>query len=103
MSQTQIVREGTRSTVQPPGDIVMASVPELRATLREEVAAGAREVTLDFGGVHMVDSTGIGLLVAAHNSLLKVGGKLEVIRASQEILELFRTMRIHQHFNVSGE
>jgi anti-anti-sigma regulatory factor len=48
------------------------------------------------------DSTGIGLLIAAHNSLRKVGGKLPVIHASPDILELFQTMRIHQHFSVSG-
>jgi anti-anti-sigma regulatory factor len=50
----------------------------------------------------MVDSTGIGLLISAHNSLKKAGGDLTVIHASKDILDLFRTMRIHQHFSVSG-
>jgi anti-anti-sigma regulatory factor len=50
----------------------------------------------------MVDSTGLGLLISAHNSISKTGGKLAVIHASKEILDLFRSMRIHQHFSVSG-
>ena len=50
----------------------------------------------------MVDSAGIGLLISAHNSLKKAGGELAVIHASSDILALFRTMRIHQHFSVSG-
>jgi anti-anti-sigma factor len=50
----------------------------------------------------MVDSSGIGLLISAHNSLKKVGGQLAVIHASADVLELFQTMRMHQHFSVSG-
>jgi anti-anti-sigma regulatory factor len=50
----------------------------------------------------MVDSAGIGLLISAHNSLKKAGGELTVIQVSKDILDLFRTMRIHQHFSVSG-
>jgi anti-anti-sigma regulatory factor len=42
------------------------------------------------------------LLISAHNSLKKVGGQLAVIHASTDILELFQTMRMHQHFSVSG-
>jgi len=57
---------------------------------------------LDLQGVRAVDSSGIGLLVSAHNSLEKAGGELTVIHASKDILELFHTMRIHQHFSVSG-
>jgi hypothetical protein len=32
----------------------------------------------------------------------KAGGELTVIHASNDILELFRTMRIHQRISVSG-
>jgi anti-anti-sigma regulatory factor len=50
-----------------------------------------------------MDSRGIGLLISAHNSLRKVGGTLAVVHASKDILELLHTMRIHQHFSVSGD
>jgi anti-anti-sigma factor len=74
----------------------------LRAKLREIVASGARELVVDLSDVLMVDSSGIGLLISAHNSLKKVGGQLAVIHASADVLELFQTMRMHQHFSVSG-
>jgi len=87
--------------VRPAGDVVAAQVPELRSTLRDALARGVQEMTIDFSEVEMVDSTGLGLLISAHNSISKAGGRLAVIHASQEILELFRSMRIHQHFPVS--
>jgi anti-anti-sigma factor len=82
--------------------MVAASLGELREGMRQLIAAGAREITLDLTDVQMLDSRGIGLLIAAHNSLRQKGGRLAVVHASPEILELLRTMRIHQHFSVSG-
>jgi anti-anti-sigma factor len=98
-----VTKEDNKVVVRPEGDsIVAASITELRSKLREIVQAGAREVVVDLSEVLMVDSCGIGLLISAHNSLKKVGGQLAVIHASADLLELFQTMRMHQHFSVSG-
>jgi anti-anti-sigma factor len=101
MTDTVITWNDQEAIVHPAGDVVAALVPELRSALRGAVARGVREMKIDFSGVEMVDSTGLGLLISAHNSMSKAGGKLAVINASQEILDLFRSMRIHQHFSVS--
>jgi anti-sigma B factor antagonist len=98
-----VTREDNKAVVRPAGDnIVAASIPELRSKMREIVAEGIGELVIDLTDVHMVDSSGIGLLMSAYNSLRKTGGRLAVIHASAEILELFQTMRMHQHFSVSG-
>ena len=83
--------------------MVAASMPELRSKMREVLAEGVRELVVDLTDVQMVDSSGIGLLISAHNSLRKLGGRLSVTHASPEILQLFQTMRMHQHFTVSGK
>ena len=67
------------------------------------IGDGALELTIDLSNAQMIDSTGIGLLISAHNSMRKIGGRLAVVHASGEIIELFRAMRIHQHFGVSGK
>ncbi|MEO8658916.1 MAG: STAS domain-containing protein [Bryobacteraceae bacterium] len=87
----------------PSGDVVADSETELRRRLRELVASGVRKLTIDLSNVQMMDSAGLGLLIAAHNSLSKSGGELTVIHATHDLLELFRTMRMHQHFSISGE
>jgi anti-sigma B factor antagonist len=98
-----VTREDNKAVVRPAGDdIVAASIPELRAQMRGIVAEGIEELVIDLTDVHIVDSSGIGLLISAYNSLRKVGGRLAVIHASADILELFHTMRMHRHFSVSG-
>jgi len=91
------------ATLCPSGDVVADSEADLRARLRVLVASGVRKLTIDLSHVQMMDSAGLGLLIAAHNSLRKSGGELAVIHATHDLLELFRTMRMHQHFSISGE
>jgi anti-anti-sigma factor len=103
MTNTLITRQGDEALLRPAGDVVAVTVSELRASLREVLGQGARDLVIDLENVQMIDSMGIGLLISAHNSVRKVGGRLSVIHATAEILELFRAMRIHQHFGVSGQ
>jgi anti-anti-sigma factor len=98
-----VTREDNKAVIRPAADsIVAASVPDLRMKVRGIIAEGVRDLVVDLRDVQMVDSSGIGLLISAHNSLRKLDGRLSVIHASAEILELFRTMRMHQHFSISG-
>jgi anti-anti-sigma factor len=92
----------TTAVIHPEGDLVLAAMPPLRSRLREMVGAGILHLTLDLRGVQTVDSSGIALVVATHNSLKKAGGDLTVINASKDVLDLFHAMRIHQHLRVSG-
>jgi len=102
MNDEVVTRATDAAVVQAEGDLVAARLPVLRSRLRGMVASGILHLTFDLAGVHAIDSSGIGLLVSAHNSLKKAGGELTVIHASKDILDLLRTMRIHQHFTVSG-
>jgi len=102
MTNEPKLQETTTATLRPEDDLVSPRLPALRDKLREMVASGIIHVTIDLTATQMVDSAGIGLLISTHNSLKKAGGELSVIHASKDILDLFRTMRIHQHFAVSG-
>ncbi len=101
--QSAAVPPAASAVAKADGDLVAARLSGLRATLTEMVKSGILHLTLDLADVRLIDSTGIGLLVAAHNSLHRAGGDFTVIHASKDILELFHSMRIHQHFTVSGD
>ncbi len=99
----QMLRDGETTVVRPEGDVVASSMAELRPAMRELVRSGSRSVVVDLQQTTIVDSTGLGLLLSAYNSLRQVEGKFAVVNASEELLDLFHSLRIHQHFQVSGK
>ncbi len=99
---TEISRQDDQVVITPQQDIVASVAADLRLMLKEQIDQGCRELVLDLRQVEMIDSTGIGLLIAAHNSLNKSGGKLKAINLSQDLQGLFKNMRLDQHFTVQG-
>jgi len=95
-----ITREGTCVTIIPGQDIVSSMVPDLKNELNSVVEEGAQELRLDLSGTAMMDSIGIGVVIATHNSMKKKGGRLVVCNASENILKLFKSMRLDQHLNL---
>jgi serine/threonine-protein kinase RsbW len=94
--------EGGHPTVTVDGDLTATTVGRWRAVLAELANAAAPQVVVDLMATAIVDSSGIGLLLAAHNSFTRNGGSLAVVNASPDVAALFRAMRLDRHFAVSG-
>ena len=92
--------ETAQSVIKPDMDIVAPMVEGFRDTLLSFMDDGINDLIVDLDGVKIVDSVGLGVIIATHNSLAKVGGRLRVINASEDIYTLFTTMRLDQHFEV---
>lgn len=84
------------------GDLTAETVPELQLSLRTHLAAGASTITFDLAETIMLDSSGIGLLIAAANSVARSGGHVEITRVSPEIYQLFQCMRLVDRLHVSA-
>ncbi|MBN1850801.1 MAG: STAS domain-containing protein [Deltaproteobacteria bacterium] len=93
----------TRKTIKPGKDITASMAEDFRQSLRKFLDQGVVEMTIDLTGVKMIDSVGLGILIATHNSLENVGGSLSITNVSQNIYNLFNTMRLDQHFEVKTE
>ena len=98
---SEIVKDGDQTIVKPGQDVMASMAEGFRNELRSLVEESPKELVVDFDGVEMVDSVGIGVLIATHNSVSKYGGKIIVINVSKNIYALFKTMRLDQHFNVT--
>lgn len=98
----EIIREGTSILVRPGGNVVASIAGGLRQQIKGLLEEGVTDVTVDLAESEIVDSVGIGLLIAAHNSVEKKGGKLTVINASSDLRHLFQQMRLDRHFEVKG-
>ncbi len=97
---SEITTVGDKVIVKPGEDIVASLVKNLKEEMKEVLAAGTVELAIDLSGVEMMDSMGIGVLIAAHNSLKKNGGRLELINVPADILNLLKNMRLDKHFKI---
>lgn len=89
-------------TVALGGDLTASGVPALQAELKQHLTEATQELVFDLAHTTMLDSSGIGLLIAAANSLSRRNGRLRVINASADILQLFQSMRLVSRLNVTG-
>lgn len=97
-----VQQDGGQGVVRMTGDLIASAVPGLQAELKALLGGGVRELVFDLGGAAMLDSTGIGLLIAAANSTSLCAGRIEVINVSADISKLLQSMRLTDRLNVKG-
>lgn len=101
MEGFEVKRDGSKVGVALKGDLTATLVPELKSALQEMLNEGILEIEFDFGNTTIIDSTGIGLLIATYNSLAKKNGSVNIVRASEDIFRLFQVMRLEKRLCVS--
>jgi len=89
------------AVIKPEKDIVASLVDELKKEMLQFIKNGAKELILDIQGVTLIDSSGIGLLIASQNQIKKEGGKIKVINATSDIMKMFKIMRLDKHIEIS--
>jgi len=97
---SELKKEQDRLIVKPTQDIVSSNAEELKAELRQALDEHAGPLVIDLAEVKMIDSMGLGVLIATHNSLHKRDLGLEIINVSEEIARLFSAMRLDTHFTI---
>ncbi len=98
---SEVERLADRAIVKPGMDLVASMVQEFKKEMKSILEDNPEQIVINLDGVEMIDSVGIGVLIATHNTLSKLGGKLTIINASANIYGLFKTMRLDKHFAVS--
>ncbi len=101
MLDADLQREGDTLTVVPRGVLGPDLVAGLRPEVRQHIASGARHVVFDLRQTRVLDSTGVGFLIATHNSLQTNGGSLRVVEVRADILRLLTAMRLDRHFAIT--
>ena len=95
---SKITRDGDILTIQPQTDIAGAKVDELKVEFKQALEDGISKLIVDMAKIEMIDSMGIGLLIATFNSLSKKNCQLELNNISSDITKLLQLMRLDQHF-----
>ncbi|MEE4365437.1 MAG: STAS domain-containing protein [Desulfotignum sp.] len=97
---SEIVNIDGTTIIRPGTDIVASMAETFKAELLSTIDSSQGDLTIDLAGVEMVDSVGIGVIIAAHNTLGQSGRKLQVINVAKDVYSLFTTMRLNRRFTV---
>jgi anti-anti-sigma factor len=95
---SEIITEQDRVIVKPDHNIVASMSGDFREELLSLVEEGVTCLEIDMTNVQMVDSDGLGSLIAAHTLLAKKDGELCIFNASEDIRDFFRIMRLDKRF-----
>jgi anti-sigma B factor antagonist len=91
--------DGGRVVVHVAGDVVGRAVTLLRRVLHALGDAGA-DVVVDLTSVTFIDSTGVGLLVAALRRTERHGGRLVLVIDQESVMKIFRITALTRLFTI---
>lgn len=96
----QIRTEGSVSILELYGDLDVNSAPTLQEALQQLMDDGKRLVVLDLEAVPFMDSSGLGVLVAAHRRLTAAGGRIALANAVPALRKVFKLTRTNRLFQL---
>jgi anti-sigma B factor antagonist len=96
-----VIRNGELATIILGEKLVASDVPQIKNEMKGLIGEGVVSMSLDCTQLSHMDSTGIGCLVAAHNTLVKLNGSLSLVNVSMDIYDLLCSMRLDRHIQIS--
>lgn len=97
---SELIKDGDQATIKPGIDVVASMAEDFKNELLSAINDSKEDFIIDLEGVEMVDSVGIGVIIAAHNTLSQADRGLKVINVIKDVYGLFTTMRLNRRFTV---
>jgi len=97
---SEIVRKDNLVIISPGQDLVNSITETFIQELKDEIRKSPSEIIIDLSGVEKIDSIGFGVIIAAHNSMKKINGKIVIANVDDNLYKAFVTMRLDSHFSI---
>jgi anti-sigma B factor antagonist len=89
--------EKDRAVLSLTGELDLASAPLLQSELDSPELATAAIVVLDLQELKFLDSTGLRVLLAAHERSRERGQEFAITRSSEQVQRLLSITRVGEH------
>jgi anti-anti-sigma factor len=101
-AMTARARYFRRHLVVAPREALVAGGPaeDLERTIQAHLASGRRHITIDLAAVPHLDSAGVRALVRGHTSAERLGGRLTIVGANEQIRSLFQVTHLDRVFTI---
>jgi anti-sigma B factor antagonist len=82
------------------GEIDVSNITEFKETLISGIETKSPHILLDCGQLKYIDSTGLGVLVAAYKKATELGGSIQIIRLKPYLKKIFMITALDKIFNI---
>jgi anti-sigma B factor antagonist len=93
-----IRRAGPVSLIDLNGRLTFFEVGILRENITRLLREGRKQIVLNLGGLHYLDSSGIGELARMYVMVVKSGGEMKVVGLTPKIEEILKVTHLYQVF-----
>ena len=100
-SRSTSVRWRVAPSSPSPGELDLATAPELRQALGLLSEQGKNHVTLDLTHLDFVDSTGLSVFVMAFNRAHAAGGSMVIRNPSLPVMRIFEITGLTSVFTIA--
>jgi anti-sigma B factor antagonist len=83
-----------QTTLRIEGSLDAISTPELRSLIDTLVVEKRPSITVDLSALRLIDSSGVGALVALYKRIRAIGGKVKVTGLRDQPLAIFKLLRL---------
>jgi anti-sigma B factor antagonist len=75
----------------------------LRDLVRDLLSKGHKQILLNLGDVHHIDSAGLGALVGASTSVRKQGGELKLLNLTNKVGDVMEITKLYTVFDIMND
>ena len=86
--QVQVRREGQTELIAVSGELDLASGPQLESELDKVTTGATTRVVVDLRELEFMDSTGLSIIVRAHQRLAEAACELSLVKGSPQVQRL---------------
>jgi anti-sigma B factor antagonist len=93
-------REQERMVLRLDGELDLASSPLFKREIESAEIAATPTVVLDLENLEFIDSTGLRIILAAHERSRERGQEFAVTRGSPQVQRLLSITRVGEHLHI---
>ncbi len=97
---SEIMNQGDQIVIKPGMAFVASMAEDFKAELVSVINEGHTDVIIDLEGAEMIDPVGVGIVVAAFNTLKQSNRTLRVINVTKDMKHLFSSLQLDRRFVV---
>jgi anti-sigma B factor antagonist len=75
----------------------------LRDLIGDLLSKGHKQILLNLGDVHYIDSSGLGTLVSSFTSVRKQGGELKLLNLTNKVSDLMQITKLYTVFDIAND